>query len=303
MAMLSAGNKSLALSLFKRTLFLSAILILILSAVHVWWEYESSLKSVRKSFTIIEETVSESVAADLWEFNEEKLFLHVQGLCHLPFISHAAVYEAGELLVESGKTPDDPPNELGQTFPLFIFYKGRKMNLGALTVQVDYREVMRRAYESALVGSMVSGGLILLVALLQFWLANAMVFKHLNKIAAHVRSISLKTKNAPLVLGKKNRGDELDALTRVLNTMQEELFEAYLKIVKSHNELQQSEERFRVLVEHAPDGVVVVDADTGKVVDANANALRIFNCSKEEIFSQRLRQRYSLVQPDGFAPR
>ena len=38
---------------------------------------------------------------------------------------------------------------------------------------------------------------------------------------------------------------------------------------------RESEERFRTLVEHAPEAIVVLDPDTGRFVDVNENAMRV----------------------------
>lgn len=50
--------------------------------------------------------------------------------------------------------------------------------------------------------------------------------------------------------------------------------------------LKESESRFRVLVEHAPDAIVVYDTDLGRFVDANTRAEDLFGCSREELLSQ-----------------
>ncbi|MDZ4253231.1 MAG: EAL domain-containing protein [Sulfuritalea sp.] len=47
--------------------------------------------------------------------------------------------------------------------------------------------------------------------------------------------------------------------------------------------LRESEDRFRVLVEQAPDAIVVYDLDLGRFVDANAQAEKLFGCSREEL--------------------
>ncbi len=48
--------------------------------------------------------------------------------------------------------------------------------------------------------------------------------------------------------------------------------------------LRESEERYRSLVEYAPEAIVVVDVETGLFVDANANAEALFGLSREELF-------------------
>jgi len=45
--------------------------------------------------------------------------------------------------------------------------------------------------------------------------------------------------------------------------------------------LAESEERYRVLIESAPEAIVVFDVDDGRFVDANANALRLFGVTHE----------------------
>ncbi len=47
--------------------------------------------------------------------------------------------------------------------------------------------------------------------------------------------------------------------------------------------LRESEARLRVLVDSAPDAIVVYDVDQGRFVDANAQAETLFGCSRDEI--------------------
>ncbi|HEX5082877.1 MAG TPA: ATP-binding protein [Blastocatellia bacterium] len=45
-----------------------------------------------------------------------------------------------------------------------------------------------------------------------------------------------------------------------------------------------SEERYRTLVENAPEAILVVDVDTGLFVDANENSVRLFGHEREDLF-------------------
>ncbi len=49
--------------------------------------------------------------------------------------------------------------------------------------------------------------------------------------------------------------------------------------------LRESEARFRTLVESAPEAIIVFDPDSRLVTDANENALRMFEASREELLS------------------
>lgn len=52
----------------------------------------------------------------------------------------------------------------------------------------------------------------------------------------------------------------------------------------SERRLAESEERYRTLVEHAPEAIVVLDLDTGRFVDANAEAERLFGRGRQELY-------------------
>lgn len=56
---------------------------------------------------------------------------------------------------------------------------------------------------------------------------------------------------------------------------------AELKLVEEA--LRVGEERYRTLVESAPEAILVVDGDTGRFVDANENSLKLFGLEREEL--------------------
>lgn len=64
-------------------------------------------------------------------------------------------------------------------------------------------------------------------------------------------------------------------------------------------ELRASEERFRVLIEQAPEAILVYDDIEGRFVHANRNAERLFRATREEILQEGLEQFYAPNQPDG----
>jgi PAS domain S-box-containing protein len=70
---------------------------------------------------------------------------------------------------------------------------------------------------------------------------------------------------------------------------------------RTEEALRASEERYRTLVRHAPEAIVLVDAEREAVVDANANAERLFGLDREGLSTARLDSLFSERQPDGRA--
>ena len=62
--------------------------------------------------------------------------------------------------------------------------------------------------------------------------------------------------------------------------------------------MRESEARFRVLIEQAPDAIVVYDLDLGRFVEANASAVRLFGCSHAELLLCSPLRFYAPRQPD-----
>ncbi len=63
--------------------------------------------------------------------------------------------------------------------------------------------------------------------------------------------------------------------------------------------LRQAEGRFRVLVEHAPEAIVVYDMHHRRLVEANSKAEQLFGVSRAELLASELERFYAAQQPDG----
>ncbi len=63
--------------------------------------------------------------------------------------------------------------------------------------------------------------------------------------------------------------------------------------------IRESEARYRVLVENAPEAIVVYDVEQRLFVDANSKAEQLFGCSRAQLLCRGPHDFYDLRQPDG----
>ena len=68
---------------------------------------------------------------------------------------------------------------------------------------------------------------------------------------------------------------------------------------KAEEALRKSEERFRLLLEQAPEAILVFDIDEERFILANAKAEKLFGCSPEELLKVGPQHFYAPIQPDG----
>jgi two-component system cell cycle sensor histidine kinase/response regulator CckA len=158
-------------------------------------------------------------------------------------------------------------------FGIFILACGTSHFLAAYTVYVaDY---------------WIEGGVKAFTALISAVAAFYMIPLIPDAVAMPSLTKSLK-RNKELNAQLERKLDELNVKTR--------------ELMETNRELNLSESRFRVLVEHAPDAIVVYDATQNRFVDANANAERLFGCRREELMASGPQRYYASVQPDGLPP-
>lgn len=68
---------------------------------------------------------------------------------------------------------------------------------------------------------------------------------------------------------------------------------------ESEKTLKENEERYRALVEYAPEAIVVLDVDTNHFCDANDNACQLFNLSRARLLNVGPEALSPKMQPDG----
>ena len=110
--------------------------------------------------------------------------------------------------------------------------------------------------------------------------------------------------------------DELSALAKAGNEMAGKLKESHTSVTNLNREiaerknaeeklsrlyetLEKSEERFRLLVEQAPDAIAVFDVDENRFIQANFQAEKLFGCSREDLLKSGPWRFYTPIQPNG----
>jgi diguanylate cyclase (GGDEF)-like protein/PAS domain S-box-containing protein len=68
---------------------------------------------------------------------------------------------------------------------------------------------------------------------------------------------------------------------------------------EAERQLRESELRYRMLVDHAPEAILVFDVDAGRYVDANPNAERLFGMDRARLLQSNPSDFCPQFQPDG----
>ena len=94
---------------------------------------------------------------------------------------------------------------------------------------------------------------------------------------------------------------KVELRTAALLSANDRLHAEIAERTRAEQALRESEGRYRTLVEHAPDAIVVVDVDKNAFVDANENAARLLGVSREALLRMGLSETSPPTQPGGRA--
>ena len=91
----------------------------------------------------------------------------------------------------------------------------------------------------------------------------------------------------------------LEVHERTVAEQSERLEQALHEAKQRADAFRESEERFKTLVEHAPEAIVLLDVDAGHFLDANENALRLFELPLDQLLNLHPAEVSPPSQPDG----
>jgi diguanylate cyclase (GGDEF)-like protein/PAS domain S-box-containing protein len=97
----------------------------------------------------------------------------------------------------------------------------------------------------------------------------------------------------------ENLEAKVEVRTAALLSANDRLHAEIAERTRAEQALRESEGRYRTLVEHAPDAIVVVDVDKNTFVDANENAARLLGVSRETLLRMGLSETSPPTQPGG----
>ena len=111
-------------------------------------------------------------------------------------------------------------------------------------------------------------------------------------------NLELRSEKAELEVTQGLLQRAKDEVERRVTERTSQLTEEISERKAAENAYRLSEARFRALVEQAPEAIIVFDPQAGLVVDGNANAERLFGCSRERLRTRGILSFYANAQPD-----
>lgn len=276
-------------------LLFSSMVTLLSTALQLSLDYKRDVQGVAAALQRIRTSYANSLAHSVWVESKKDLQLQLDGILRLPDMQYIEVQgENDQPLAFVGTRRTE--RVITEEFPLEFRHRDQNLVIGKVVTVANLDGVYQRLLNKVLVILVSQGIKTFLVSLFILYLFQILVGRHLKKIAAHSLSLQATGTDQPLQLDRdtdaKGHSDELSQVTQAINDMSS-------RLRKSFAALSASEAKFRVVVENAPDAIVLMDADLDRFVDANKAAEELFGCSKEELLKGGPTRFYPSTGPDG----
>jgi two-component system, sensor histidine kinase PdtaS len=282
---------------FVFLLTVSLAFVVLSSAILLAVEYSAKKKTVYGEAEAIRASQVEGIAEGLWNFDARILQALADGIVHYPYFNFASIEDGRGLVARGGESK---AGSAAMEFPISRRMPGGgESTLGVLRVEIDSGAVLADVIAQALPTVALQVLLLVVESFVVLLFLSRTATRHLSRIAAYIREYDVRPDAPPLVLDKKDRGDELDLLANAYNHMRKDVAASREAEVRAMKDLVLSEERSRILVEEAPDAIMMYDIDAGVFVDCNRRAERVFGRGRDELIGADPIFLYSPESYDG----
>lgn len=259
-------------------------------------ESRSRISAVEEDVGALYAAQLPGIAEGLWNYDEKLLRAFSEAARLYPYVNYIRIADEGSILVEGGERK---AGSLAKSFSLDRAVKGKSLRIGTLELEIDSSRIRADVGESVIASFVPEICFLAVVSLIFFLSFSRLITRHLATIAASIESFDSSAGAPLLALDKADRGDELDLLVRSLNASSDNLRLARASELQALEGMRLSEERNRILVDEAPDAILMYDASIARFVSCNRQAELLFGRNRDEIMRSDLGELYCPEQPGG----
>ena len=277
----------------------SSVVTLILTAIQLRIDYNEGIEVIHQRIDQIEFTNIDSIAQALWTINHSSIQIQLDGLNRINDIIYVKITDANNrLILSSGEINTD--DTISENIVMRQQYRGQEILLGTLTVVATKENVYQQLIDTVIVILISQAIKTFLVSLFVLVIFYYLVTRHLKKVADYSDKLELTSRPAPLILERSHsriNSDELDRVVDSINSMSDNIYNAYQEVINNQHELAEREAKFSAMFDSMTDTIVFAD-DEGKILQTNMAFEKQFGYKAEELKGQTTSILYA--NPDDY---
>jgi PAS domain S-box-containing protein len=212
-------------------LFISGIFTLFVSAIQLYTDFKSGVKTIDRTLSIIEKSHINSLKNDIWFMLEPNIKTQIKEIFELPYIDHVDLQVKGMDNIIIGELPE-PKFQKQNIYTLEREHDGGEISrIGVLTITASLEQVYANLTNKILIILISQAVKTFCVTFFILFLIHTLITRHIHQISKYIDTITSDTKSKPASLKLERfrsipdsgKSDELDLLANAINTMQKDL--------------------------------------------------------------------------------
>lgn len=266
----------------------STFITIFTSLFQLYQIYKVDISGIEVRMNEVRDSYSKNIATRLWVYNKKELDEALKSVLRLPALEYIEIYEGDELVAQQGTMPNTDIIE--KNIPLFYTFRNEKNKIGRIQLIASLDDTYHHLYEQAFT-------IIISNAIKTFFISGFMLFlfyrllaRHLILLSDFAETISVNSFNNKLKLKKKSipkQPDEIDLLANTLINLQERIKETISELNEKQINLENSEAKFRGILESAVDGILMVDHN-GVITLVNKSLCDLTGYSNDELIGETI---------------
>ena len=271
---------SINLKVFVIIFFLSLLFLVLSVWIIFMFEYRQLSNNMDNEIETLKNAQYQAVVEGLWNFDYPLISALLDGFCIHPYINYASIVETSGKLIESGTCVSGVELD---SYPLIREENEDSFTIGILYFQIDSHLILSDVNRHILLLILSQGIMIVLLSFAIIMLLFHYVTKPLSRLAEQISSFRYEGGLPSFFLKKKRYRDELDTLMESFKFMYQNLEKERDAEQLTVRKLSESEKVNRILVEEAPDAILMLDMDAMRFISCNNKAEKIFAMPREEL--------------------
>lgn len=244
----TARPSGIARSFIVSIILFSTALTVIATALQLYIDYNKDIRTLQQQLRYIETSHQQSLANDLWLFNDKGLQEQLKGILALPMVQTLRLEQTDAPALTLGQLTAG--HSITQTIQLNYQHRDTIVPLGTLRITASTDQIIERLKERALLILCTQFVQIFFIAAFIYILFYYLIGRHLETMARHAAGISTDNLEESLCLQRTDgivRHDELDLLVGSLNSMQHQIYDHLEERKEIEEQLRKEiEERSRI---------------------------------------------------------
>ena len=224
--------ESISSRLIVYILLASSLITLLGTGYQLYTDFRRDVDQIEERMSQIQSSYLRGIVNSLWMTDLRQAEVLLEGVMQLPDIEYAEIHSPEGVLLVKGELIED--QYLENRFPLRYTHQSEVFDLGELRLLASLNDVYARLWERLLIILLTQGIKTFLISGFIFVLVQFLITRHLSTMARYAHEVTPEKLDAPLVLLRHQRKDELNEVVVAFNRMRKSLQDYYHQL---HSEL------------------------------------------------------------------